>query len=81
MSASEKKEREESNHPVFIVKLRNSELIKESAASFMIHARGNPAPEIKIFKVTFEALVSYTFFDAGATLQPTFSLTPKLTLR
>ena len=47
----------------------------------MIHARGNPAPEIKIFKVTFEALVSYTFFDAGATLQPTFSLTPKLTLR
>ena len=52
MSASEKKEREESNHPIFIVKLRNTELIKESAASFMIHARGNPAPEIKIFKVT-----------------------------
>ena len=53
MSAAEKKEREESNHPVFIVKLRNSEIIKDSVASFMIHARGNPAPEMKIFKVKF----------------------------
>jgi len=50
LSAAEKKEREESNHPVFIVKLRNSEIIKDSVASFMIHARGNPAPEMKIFK-------------------------------
>ena len=58
MSAAEKKEREESNHPVFIVKLRNSELIKDSVASFMIHARGNPAPEMKIFKVVIHYLKS-----------------------
>jgi len=50
LTAAEKKEREESNHPVFIVKLRNSEFIKDSAASFMIHCRGNPVPDIKIFK-------------------------------
>jgi len=50
LSAAEKKEREESSHPTFIVKLRNSELIKDSAASFMIHCRGNPTPEVKIFK-------------------------------
>jgi len=50
LSAAEKKQREESSHPVFIVKLRNSEFIKDSVASFMIHCRGNPTPEIKIFK-------------------------------
>jgi len=50
LSAAEKKEREESSHPIFIVKLRNSEFIKDSAASFMIHCRGNPVPDIKIFK-------------------------------
>jgi len=47
LSAAEKKQREESSHPVFIVKLRNSELIKDAAASFMIHCRGNPTPDIK----------------------------------
>jgi len=50
LSAAEKKQREESSHPVFIVKLRNSEFIKDSVASFMIHCRGNPTPDIKIFK-------------------------------
>merc|ERR1711955_45130 len=50
LSAAEKKQREESSHPVFIIKLRNSEFIKDSVASFMIHCRGNPTPEIKIFK-------------------------------
>ena len=30
---------------------RNSELNKDAAASFMIHCRGNPTPDIKIFKV------------------------------
>ena len=54
VSAAEKKEREESSHPVFIVKLRNSEFIKDSAASFMIHCRGNPTPDVKIFKVLTE---------------------------
>jgi len=50
LSAAEKKSREESSHPVFIVKLRNSEFIKDSAASFMVHCRGNPTPDLQIFK-------------------------------
>merc|ERR1712058_35173 len=44
LSAAEKKQREESSHPVFLVKLRNSEFIKDSVASFMIHCRGNHTP-------------------------------------
>jgi len=50
LTPAEKKQREESSHPTFIVKLRNSELIKDSASSFMIHCRGNPTPDVKIFK-------------------------------
>ena len=50
LSAAEKKQREESSHPVFVVKLRNADFIKDSMASFMIHCRGNPITDIKIFK-------------------------------
>ena len=50
MSAAEKKQREESSHPVFLVKLKNTEFIKDSAASLMLHCRGNPMPDIQIFK-------------------------------
>ena len=32
------------------MKLRNAEFIKDSVASFMINCRGNPVPDIKIFK-------------------------------
>ena len=50
LSAAEKKQREESSHPVFVVKLGNADFIKDSMASFMIHCRGNPITDIKIFK-------------------------------
>jgi len=48
VSAEERKEREESNHPVFIVKLRESELLLGSTASFMLHVKGNPNPDVKL---------------------------------
>ena len=48
MTPEEKKAREESNHPVFMVKLRDSELLLGSVASFMIHVKGNPEPEVKL---------------------------------
>lgn len=48
MTPAEKKEREESNHPVFLVKLRDSEIIHGSTASFMIHVKGNPNPDVKL---------------------------------
>ena len=50
VSAAEKKQREESSHPVFLVKLKNTDFIKDSAASLMLHCRGNPMPDIQIFK-------------------------------
>jgi serine/threonine protein kinase len=50
LTAAEKKQREESSHPVFLVKLRNSDLIKDSVASLMLHVRGNPVPDVKLMK-------------------------------
>jgi hypothetical protein len=48
VTPAERKERESSNQPVFLVKLRNSELIIDSTASFMVHVRGNPNPDVKL---------------------------------
>jgi len=48
VSAAEKKEREASNQPVFLVKLKNSELIADSTASLMVHVKGNPNPDVKL---------------------------------
>ena len=48
VTPEEKKAREESNHPVFMVRLRDSELILGSTASFMIHVKGNPNPDVKL---------------------------------
>ena len=48
VSAAEKKERENSQHPVFMVKLMNSTLITDSSASLMVHVRGNPNPDVKL---------------------------------
>eukprot|EP00094_Tigriopus_californicus_P003329 TCALIF_03202-PA protein Name:"Similar to unc-89 Muscle M-line assembly protein unc-89 (Caenorhabditis elegans)" AED:0.27 eAED:0.27 QI:0/0.83/0.76/0.92/0.91/0.88/25/216/2842 len=50
LTPAEKKEREESNHPVFLVKLRDSEILHGSTASFMIHVKGNPNPDVKFYK-------------------------------
>merc|ERR1719210_3036057 len=50
LSAAEKKERENSQHPVFMVKLMNSTLITDSSASLMVHVRGNPNPDVKFMK-------------------------------
>jgi hypothetical protein len=48
VTPAERKERESSNQPVYLVKLRNSELIVDSTASFMIHVKGNPNPDVKL---------------------------------
>ena len=48
VSAAERKEREASQHPVYLVKLLNSELITDSTASLMLHVKGNPNPEVKL---------------------------------
>ena len=48
VSASEKADREKSQAPVYMVKLRDSQAILGSTASFMIHVRGNPNPEVTL---------------------------------
>jgi len=50
LSAAERKEREASNLPVFMVKLKNAELIKDSTSSLMVHVKGNPNPDVKFMK-------------------------------
>ena len=50
VSAAERKEREASNLPVFMVKLKNAELIKDSTSSLMVHVKGNPNPDVKFMK-------------------------------
>ena len=48
VSAAEKAEREKSQAPVYMVKLRDTDAILGSTASFMIHVRGNPNPEVQL---------------------------------
>jgi hypothetical protein len=48
VTPDERKERELSNHPVFISKLKDSEILRDSTASFMLHVKGNPNPELKM---------------------------------
>ena len=48
VTADEKKERDASNTPVYIVKLRDSEVILDSTASFMLHVKGNPNPTVEL---------------------------------
>ena len=40
------------------VKLRNSELIVASTASFMVNFKENPSPEIQLYVVVFVAAVA-----------------------
>jgi hypothetical protein len=48
VTPDERKARESSNQPVYLVKLRNSELIIDSTSSFMVHVKGNPNPDVKL---------------------------------
>ena len=48
VTAAERKDREASNTPVYIVKLRDSELILDSTASIMLHVQGNPNPSVEL---------------------------------
>ena len=48
VTPAERKEREASNAPVYIVKLRDSDIILESTASLMLHVHGNPNPTVEL---------------------------------
>jgi hypothetical protein len=50
LSAAEKKARQDSQAPVYLVKLRESDLILESTAALMVHVHGNPNPAVEFLK-------------------------------
>ena len=48
VTPAERKDREASNTPIFVVKLRDADLILDSTASLMLHVHGNPNPTVEL---------------------------------
>ncbi|XP_071572462.1 protein Obscurin isoform X5 [Temnothorax nylanderi] len=50
LSPEEKKARAEANAPIFLVRLKDTELLENTYLRFMIKVKGDPNPEMKFFK-------------------------------
>ncbi|XP_025269387.1 obscurin isoform X6 [Camponotus floridanus] len=50
LSPEEQKARAEANAPIFLVRLKDTELLQNTYLRFMIKVKGNPNPEVKFFK-------------------------------
>ncbi|PNF42109.1 hypothetical protein B7P43_G10279, partial [Cryptotermes secundus] len=50
LSEEEKKRRAEANAPLFVVKLKDTELLENTYLRFMIKVKGQPNPTLKFFK-------------------------------
>lgn len=48
MSPEEKKARVDANGPIFLVRLKDTELLENTYLRFMIKVKGDPNPEIKL---------------------------------
>lgn len=48
MSPEEKKARAEANAPIFLVRLKDTELLQNTYLRFMIKVKGEPNPEVKL---------------------------------
>lgn len=48
MSPEEKKARAEANSPIFLVRLKDTELLENTYLRFMIKVKGDPNPEIQL---------------------------------
>lgn len=48
VSLEEKKARAEANGPIFLVRLKDTELLENTYLRFMIKVKGDPNPEIKL---------------------------------
>ncbi|XP_031784412.1 obscurin isoform X6 [Nasonia vitripennis] len=49
-TAEEKKARADANSPIFLVRLKDTELLENTYLRFMIKIKGDPAPDLKFFK-------------------------------
>ncbi|XP_035730757.1 obscurin-like isoform X6 [Vespa mandarinia] len=50
LTSEEKKARAEANSPIFLVRLKDTELLENTYLRFMIKVKGNPNPELKFYK-------------------------------
>ncbi|KAL0112250.1 hypothetical protein PUN28_011952 [Cardiocondyla obscurior] len=50
LSPEEKKARADANSPIFLVRLKDTELLENTYLRFMIKVKGEPNPEMKFFK-------------------------------
>ncbi|XP_014485518.1 PREDICTED: muscle M-line assembly protein unc-89-like isoform X3 [Dinoponera quadriceps] len=50
LSPEEKKARADANAPIFLVRLKDTELLENTYLRFMIKVKGDPNPEMKFFK-------------------------------
>jgi hypothetical protein len=58
VSEEEKKRRAEANSPLFVVKLKDTELLENTYLRFMIKVKGQPNPTLKLWVLTFLIHVS-----------------------
>ena len=56
MSKEERQKKAEQNSPHFIVKLKDTELLEDTTVCFMIIARGDPAPKLKLYMQLFTSI-------------------------
>ncbi|XP_024939523.1 obscurin isoform X4 [Cephus cinctus] len=50
LTAEERKARAEANSPIFLVRLKDTELLENTYLRFMIKVKGDPNPELKFYK-------------------------------
>ncbi|XP_017890129.1 obscurin isoform X5 [Ceratina calcarata] len=50
LSPEEKKARSEANAPIFLVRLKDTELLENTYLRFMVKVKGDPNPDMKFFK-------------------------------
>ena len=44
----ERRQRAEANHPVFLVKLKDTELLENTYLRFMVKVKGDPNPTVRL---------------------------------
>lgn len=48
VTEEERKQRAEANHPVFLVQLKDTELLQDTYLRFMVKVKGNPNPTVRL---------------------------------
>jgi hypothetical protein len=49
VSAEEKKAKADANSPIFLVRLKDTEILENTYLRFMIKVKGDPNPELKLY--------------------------------